>query len=196
MLKREDLIGKNAEELPGFLEANIAEYAAVAETYETEEEVLEKEKEIVKLMEENDSYLRTVTYKIPEGATFDGQLFGKKVLCEYIVDFLNTQELEWSYSLGMFELVKLWKTKDLEEINYHAFDSTLRILGQCKYRGYDAWRKILAVNEFLKQCHDDYVRDTSYMLYLSQLHNKLIDALKKFNPEVDTQENSEENQPA
>ena len=45
-------------------------------------------------------------------------------------------------------------------------------------------RKILAVNEFLSSSHNDYVRDTAYMIYLSNLHNVVIDALKKFNPEI------------
>lgn len=192
MFKRKDLIEKSTQEIQDMLEKDIQAYAVEVETVETKEEILDREKELMVLMNENEEYLKTLTYNLPIEATFDGQTFGKKVLCEYIVDFLNTQELEWSYSLGMFELVKLWKTKDLNEVSYHAFDSTLRVLGQCKYRGFEMWRKILAVNEFIKILHSDYVRDTTYMIYLSSLHNTLVDALKKFETPVEDSPTEEE----
>lgn len=180
MFKRDDLIGKSTQEIQEMLEKDVQTYAVGLEVIETKEEILDLEKELMVKMDENEAYLKTLTYTLPEEAKFDGTVFSRKALAEYIVDFINTQELEFSYSLGMFELVKLWKTKDLREVGYYAFDSTLRILGQCKYRGYEAWRKILAVNEFMKSCHEDYVRDTSYMVYLSSLHNSLVDVLKKF----------------
>jgi hypothetical protein len=56
-------------------------------------------------------------------------------------------------------------------------------LGGLKYKGREQWRKILTINAFLSSCHDEYVKDTSYMIYLSSLHNVVIDALKKFHPE-------------
>lgn len=189
MFKREDLIGKSTQEIQEMLEKDVQTYAVGLEVIETKEEILDLERELMIKMDENEEYLKTLTYTLPDEAKFDGTVFSKKALAEYIVDFINTQELEFSYSLGMFELVKLWKTKDLQEVGYYAFDSTLRILGQCKYRGYEAWRKILAVNEFMKASHEAYVRDTSYMVYLSSLHNALVDALKKF--DEPTEENAD-----
>lgn len=180
MVKKEDLIGKETAEMQALLEGDVAAWAAEVETLETEAELLAREEELVEAMKEGEAKLATTVYALPEGAKFDGTEFSRKVLCEYIVDFLNMQELEWSYSLGMFELVKLWKTRDLAEVSYHAFDSTIRVLGQCKYRGYEAWRKVLAVNEFLKSLHSQYTLDATYMIYLAQLHNTVLDALKKF----------------
>lgn len=180
MFQKEELIGKETQVLQAMLEADVQKYAVEVETIETKEEVLNLEVELVEQMKTNEAALANVVYELPEECNFDGTVFGRKVICDYIVDFLNNQELEWSYSLGMYELVKLWKNRDITEVSYHAFDSTIRVLGQCKYKGYDAWRKVLAVNEFLTTLHDQYMVDTTYIIYLSQLHNVLIDALKKF----------------
>lgn len=184
MLKREDLNGKTLQDVQKLLENEVADYKVNAETY-TEEEALQQEQELMQVMNEYDGYLRTVTYELGEQCEFDGQVFNKKTVSDFIVDIINNQELEWSYTLGMYDMVKLWKNKDLKEVNYHAYDSTLRTLGQCKYKGFENWRKILAINSWLSGCHDEYVMDTNYMIYLSQLHNVLIDVIKKFNPGVE-----------
>lgn len=184
MIKREELAGKNQQEVQALLESHIQEFRVTMEEMAEEAEVLAKEEEIMQLMNENDAHLRTVVYPVSEEVTFDGTTVNKKTACGMIVDFIATQEVEWSYTLGLFELCKIWKAMP-ETIQYHAYDSTLRILGGMKYKGMESWRKILTVNEFLSSCHEEYMRDTSFMLYLSNLHNIVIDALKKFNPGVE-----------
>lgn len=184
MITREDLNGKSLQDMQKFLEEGVNNFKVEIEAL-SEDETLQREQELMRVMEEYDGVLRTVVYDIPEQCTFDGQVFNRKTVGEFIVDVLNTQEVEWSLSLGMYELAKLWKNKEVMKINYHAYDSTLRVLGQCKFKGFDNWRKILTINEFLGECHDNYVADTNYMIYLSQLHNALLDVLKKFNPDMD-----------
>ena len=154
MITREDLNGKSMQEVQEMLEKSNQEYIVEIASL-TEEEILQREQELMKTMEGYDGYLKNVT-----------------------------QDVEWSYTLGMYEMVKLWKNKDLTSITYSAYDSTLRVLGQLKYKSFENWKRILAINEFLGSCHDEYVMDTNYMIYLSQTHNALIDALKKFNPDV------------
>lgn len=184
MITREELNEKTQQEIKEMLEADVQAYSVQVSEIASEEEVLKLEKELIEKMQENDKVLRDTFYDINEECTYDGQNFNKKTICEYIVDFINTQEVEWSYTLGLYELVKIWKNnKDLTNIQYHVYDSTLRILGQVKYKGFETWKKILVVNDYLSSCHDNYVRDTSYMIYLSHLHNVLIDTLKTFNPE-------------
>lgn len=180
MIKREELAGKNQQEVQALLEGDIQSFIVAVTELASEEEVKAKESEIMLLMDENDAYLRTVVYPVSEEVTFDGTTVNKKTACGMIADFIATQEVEWSYTLGLFELCKIWKGAP-ETIQYHAYDSTLRILGGMKYKGIESWRKILTVNEFLGSCHEEYMRDTSFMLYLSNLHNVVIDALKKFN---------------
>lgn len=183
MIKREELAGKNQQEVQALLEGDIQNFIVTVTELVEESEVIAKEEEIMKLMNENDAHLRTVVYPVSEEVTFDGTLVNKKTACGMIADFIATQEVEWSYTLGLFELCKIWKGVP-ETIQYHAYDSTLRILGGMKYKGLESWRKILTVNEFLGSCHEEYMRDTSFMLYLSNLHNVVIDALKKFNPDI------------
>lgn len=188
MITREELNEKTQQEIKEMLEADVQAYTVQVSEIATEEEVLKLEEELIAKMQENDKVLRDTFYDIKDECTYDGQTFNKKTVCEYIVDFINTQEVEWSYTLGLYELVKIWKNnKDLTNIQYHVYDSTLRILGQVKYKGFETWKKILTVNNYLSSCHDNYVRDTSYMLYLSHLHNVLIDALKTFNPDANTE---------
>lgn len=191
MVKKEDLIGKDLTEVQAMLNSDVAAWAAEVATLETEEKILNLEEELITTMRANEADLVTTVYKLPEGAKFDNTEFNRRTLCDYIANFLDNQELEWSYTLGMFELVKLWKTRDLTEVNYHAFDSTIRILGQIKYKGQEAWRKVLAVNEFLTPLHSQYTFDSAYMIYLSQLHNTLLNELKKFEAPTDNQSDVE-----
>lgn len=188
MVKREDLAGKTQKEIEAMLDADIQEYIVVVSELADKDAVLAKEEELMVVMNDNDTRLKAVEYDIADSCIFDNQVFNRKTVAEYLIDFINTQEVDWNYTLGLYELVKLWKNKDLVKIQYHAYDSTLRILGQCKYKGFESWRKIMVVNTFLSTCHEEYVRDTGYMIYLTTLHNALLDALKRFDePQPETE---------
>ena len=183
MVKREDLNGLSYEDMVRLLEGKIEEYTAYAETLEDTEAVLHAEEEIMKLQDEHQAYLMGVEYDLPEGCTFDNTSFTASKIGEMIVDFISTQEVEWMYTQGLYDLVKLWKVKDLKKIPYGAYDSTVRILGQCKFKGYENWRRILAVNEYLTGSHNAYNADTSYTIYLGQVHNALLNRLNVLNPQ-------------
>ena len=180
MIKREDLIGKVGEELGKMLEEDIQAYQAHVLTIETKEEALKEEESLIDAINAFEAPLKDVHYNLQEGCTYDNQVFNRKTMNSYVVDCLNLVEVEYSYTLGIYELVKLWETKDLDKIQYHAYDSTLRVLQQCKFRGKDQCKKILAVNTYLSGNHADYVSDTSYMIYLSSLHNALVDQINSF----------------
>jgi hypothetical protein len=192
MITRENLNGLSPQEIQDLLDANLQEYAVNVLELQEEENILEKEQEVIKLMEENDIRMKLVTYKLADEVNFDGQVYKKETVQGFIADLLDTQEVEWSYTLGLYEMMKVWKNKELQEIQYHAYDSTLRVLGGLKYKGFMAWKKILTINEFLSSCHEEYTRDYAYIVYLSQIHNTLLEALKKFNPvEEETKDQSE-----
>lgn len=190
MIKRDDFAGKGQKEIELMCESDIQTFVLEVNELSTQEEILNLEKEIEKAMDENDMRLKATEYDVPESCTFNDMIYDAKTASSYIVSFINTQEVDWNYTLGLYELVKLWKDRNLKTIKYHAYDSTLRILGQCKYRGSENWKRILVVNTFLGSCHEEYVRDTAYMIYLTSLHNVLLDALKKFETPADTPENS------
>lgn len=190
MINRDDFAGKGQKEIELMCESDIQTFVLEVNELSTQEEILNLEKEIEKAMDENDMRLKATEYDVPESCTFNDMIYDAKTASSYIVSFINTQEVDWNYTLGLYELVKLWKDKNLKTIKYHAYDSTLRILGQCKYKGSENWKRILVVNTFLGSCHEEYVRDTAYMIYLTSLHNVLLDALKKFETPTDTTEDS------
>lgn len=179
MITRTDLNGKTPQEVENMLQEDIQAYAVSLESLGSEEDLLAREQELVHLMDVNDERIKTVMYSLPENCTFDNQTFSREKVASYIVDLLDKSEVEWSYTLGMYQMVQLWKNKELTEIQYNAYDSILRLLGGLKYKGFESWKKILIVNEFLSGCHEEYVRDYGYMVYLSQLHNAVLELLKK-----------------
>lgn len=183
MVKREDLVGKNQQEIQLILESEIQKFVVEVGELNDEAEVIAKEEELMAAMNANDEHLKSVVYKVAEKCEFDGSIYNADTVCKQIAEMIENNEVEWSYTLGLYDLSKLWRAAP-EVIQYHAYDSTLRILGSMKYKGRDQWRKILTINNFLGSCHDEYMKDTAYMLYLSNLHNVVIDALKKFNPDV------------
>ena len=183
MIKREELAGLNQQEIQELLEKDVQNFVVEATELANEDEVIAKEEELMQVMNTNEAYLKTVTYAVEDSVEYDGQQYNKKTACGMIADFVATQEVEWQYTLGLYELHKIWKNVP-DFIQYHAYDSTLRILGGMKFKGAESWKKILTVNAFLGTCHEEYVRDTAYMIYLSNLHNVVIDALKKFNPSI------------
>lgn len=124
MVKKEDLLGKTQQEIQELLENDVKCFSVELEELVDEEEVLNKEQEIMQLMNDNDAYLKTVNYELAESCIYDNCAYNKKTVCDFIADFIGSQEVEWSYSLGMYELVKLWKNKDIKTIQYHAYDST------------------------------------------------------------------------
>lgn len=160
-----------AEELEKALEEFKNELSEISDV-----EVLnKKEEELMEEQKEADKYIKSVSYELPEAAEYDGERFTKNAVARLIVEFLNRSEVDWQYTLGLFQLVNMWKSKDLKTIDYGAFDSTLRLLNQLKFKGYTDWRNILAVNEYLKGCHEPYSIDTSYMIFLSQKHQAIMD---------------------
>ena len=164
-------------------------YKEVAETLETalnefKEEVgkvmdvdtLNKmEEDLMDEQKKYDAYIKNVSYKLPDYAEYDDEKFSKNAIAKLVVEFLSRAEVDWQYTLGYFQVVKIWKTKDLAEIDYNAFDSTLRMLNNLKFKGFSDWRNILAVNEYMKGCHEPYSIDTSYGIFLSQKHQAIMD---------------------
>lgn len=142
----------------------------------TDIEVLNKmEEDLMADQKIYDEYVKGVKYPLPESAEYDGERFTKNAIAKLVVEFLNRSEIDWQFTLGYFQIVKLWKTKDLVEVDYNTFDSTLRMLNNLKFKGFTDWRNILAVNEYMKGCHEPYSIDTSYNIYLAQKHQAIMD---------------------
>lgn len=176
MFDIEDLKKKSYKEVAEALDKELKEFkeqVANVNDIETlnkiEEELMEQEQK------KYDAYIKKVKYVLPSGVDYDGDHFNKNDIAKLVVEFLNRSEVEWQYTLGLFECVKMWKSKDFKEIPYGAFDSTLRLLNQLRFKGYTDWRNILIVNEYMKGCHEPYSIDTSYGIFLSQKHQVIMD---------------------
>lgn len=182
MIKFEDLLEKSIEEMQEILE-NDNEAFKGAVSVLTKEELNDQEAIIVTALEDYDKFLDEVNYELPEDTMFDHKLFEKSRIANCIVDFINRQEVDWQYSLGMYQVCKLWKSIGKEKttsiINYKALDSTMRLLGNLKYKGYDDWKLILAINQYLTTVHDEYNKHTTYMIYLSHIHNTILNELNR-----------------
>lgn len=190
-MTREDLNGKNYAEVEPMLEEELAVYKAKVNEMMTIEELLDAEKVLMEEAQAYDEYLDTVSYELPNDVDYGGKHYSRNEIAKFIIRSLNKLEVEWSQTLGLFELVELWRNNDLKKIQNKAYDSTLRILNQVKYKGYDEWRDILATNVFLSGCHNAYQLDTSWNILISEKHNCLMDRselIRKDNNIVDERE--------
>lgn len=184
MVTRDELVGKNVKEIQAALQDDLTVWADEIALIDSQEKLEELEKEVMAEHDKVQLDLKSVVYDLPESTVFDGKEFKKSKIMDNIVYFLGKHEVEWSYTLGMYQLVRLWRTSNLTQISYEAYDSTLRLLNQTKFKGYGEWEDILAVNEYLSSCHEAYVKDTSYLIYLAQKHNTILDRMKLVSPEA------------
>lgn len=187
-MKREDLNGKTFEEVKklvtdeeALFKANLDEELAHAEDKDTY--LKEQEELITKEMEEYDGYLNELEYKLPESCDFDGIHYTRSQVGKLIAKHLDKSEVDWPYALGMYQLSSIWSGTGLKVIRYKPFDSTLRLLGQNKYKGVKEWKEILVINEYFSKCHQDYSIDSSWLYFLSDKHNLILDAMNKLHPQ-------------
>ena len=160
-------------------DTELTEYINQVNKIDDREVILEMEKQVIAEQDEVSEYLKNLKYELPNNVEFDGNKFTVKDIANKIIYFLNKKEVEWKYTLGLYQLVKFWKQENPTEILYGAYDSTLRLLNQVTFRGFHEWRNILAVNEYLKSAHERYSKDTSWVLFCSEKHNALMDRMKQ-----------------
>ena len=168
-------VNQVATVLQGDLDAYQKEIEAVADM-----DVLKlREDELMAEMKTFEEYLVGTKYDIPSSVDYEGVFYSKADIADRIVKFINKNEVEYQYTLGLCQLVKMWKdVKNITHIDYHKYDSTLRVLGQLRFKGYKEWSDILAVNKFFAGCHEQYVKDTSFQIYLSKKHNAIMDRMQ------------------
>lgn len=173
-MNRSDFNGKTAEELEQMFNTEFEAYKAKIDSMMDLNELMAAEQELMNEAQEYDKYLDEVSYNLPDKVDFDGVNYSRNDITKFIVRAINKMEVEWGATLGLYELCKLWKNNDLSTIAYKAFDSTLRVLNQNKYKGMDEWKEMLVVNRFLAECHQEYTLDTNYNVFISERHNCII----------------------
>jgi hypothetical protein len=165
---------ETAQEMAERLQKEFDEYAAMIDKVDSQEELDKLESELMVEMDKYDSYISGRTYNLPEEVVFEGKSYTKSAVAGKIIYFISKIEQTWQYVMGLYELCRLWKNPDFNEITFGALDSTLRLLDQTKYQGMTEWRDILIVNEYVKPLHEDYAKDTTMQIALAKKHNEII----------------------
>lgn len=190
-MTRQDLNGKLYADVEQELGAELDAYVKQVNEIMDVDGLLALEQELMKEAQEYEEYLKTVVYKLPDDCEFKNQRYTRVQVAKFVVAALSRLEVEWQYTLGLDDLFDLWGNKDFVEISQGAFDSTLRLLNQLKYKGRTDIREILVVNAYLSQCHNEYSLDTAWNILISEKHNAIMDRVKlvqRENNVIDEQE--------
>ena len=190
MINREDWNGKQYAEMAAAMEADLVLYREKVSEFTTVDECNAEEQILMASMDELQARLDTVKYELPKDVVFDGKTYSKKDIASKLIYFINKLEVKWENTLGLYQLVTLWKSETFDAIPYRVYDSTLRCLNQVTFKGLSEWTDILAVNDYLSKCHNEYSLDTGMLVYLSECHNVVVgkmDELSKPATTVDAQ---------
>ena len=172
-------------------EVVMTEFQQIVNTYEAEiknmnlEQCKEEEKRLMDIMNKHDEVMRTVEYDLPKSCNFAGSSreITRKMIGEYINEFLEKVECEYQYTLGYLELYNWWK-EPKSKISYNTLNSTLQVLGNnnMRFRGPHQWQMILSINEYFKALHNSYIIDNMVTHLYGVCHSMLLDRMKIDNP--------------
>lgn len=186
---------KTADEMQDALQKKLDEFKTQVAEVKDEEELKQLELDIDKAQEEFDKYLREAEYELnQDGIDFENKNYKMNEITRKIVYHLNRIEQEFQYCLGLHGLVLFWKQHKPEKISYGAYDSTLRLLGQLKYKGDSEWVDILIINNYLVCAHEPYMKDRAMLVYLAECRNAAVNQLQLVTPVVANPEEEQQQQ--
>ena len=178
-MKAEDYKDMSPEEVQTIFQKRFEQYKEKINNISDIEELKKLELEKDNEQAEFDKYLEAVEYDIPqEPIEFEGKRYTPRDIAKKIIYYINRNEQSFEYCLGLHGIIKLWKTTELEKISYGAYDSTLRLLGQAKYKGDSEWVDILAINNFLTQIRDAYLKDRTMFVALAEERNVIVSRIQ------------------
>jgi hypothetical protein len=163
-------------------------YSDEVSKFETLDACLNEEQVLMASLDEVQSRLDVVKYELPKEVTFENVTYSKTQVGAMIAKFLNKLEVKWEQTLGLHQLVQLWNS-DAADVAYRVYDSTLRCLNQVTFKGDEEWTQILIVNAYLSLTHNEYSLDTGMVVYLSEMHNLVMDRMKELGGDVPEQMN-------
>lgn len=167
------------EEVAKQFDDELKEYVEQVNKIEDKNVILEMEESINKEHEEVNDYIKEVVYTLPNDVEFEGKKYSINDVVKRIVYFINKSAVKWEYVPSCRQFIRYWKRNNPSEVTYGAYDSTLRTLGSMTFVGDTEWTDIMIVNEYLKSAHERYSKDTSWVLFVSEKHNALMDRLKQ-----------------
>lgn len=180
---REYKEGESNQEMGDRLQKEADEHKKKMEEITSIEELDKLEKEVLKNLEEFDKYIKQKRYKLPTSVNFDGAVYSKQQIGDRIARALNKKEVTWQYSLGLYQLHKLWSNiRQFATIPYDAYDSTVRILGDITFKGMTEWRDILIINEFFVAPNKEFYKDSTMLIYYSTIHSQILERKQILSP--------------
>lgn len=189
-LNRENFINedKTIKEIQASMEPALVAWAEEVEQVENLEDLQKMEQDLEPFFKENDIHLRDAKYELPDRIDTFGTEFKRSDLIKNIVSLLNRIEVDFKATLGIYQGIRFWKTVGENAVPFHVFDSTMRLLGQVKYKGERDCLEVLAINDWFSTAHDAYMRDDLWTRYLTTRHQilmKRMDDLQKAQAEAD-----------
>jgi len=135
------------------------------------EELEKLEQEVIAEADKNGEDLGKLEFDMPSE--------NYEIVATAIRKFLNTQSIQWQYTLGMVALYDFWDPeKRQEKIPYPYLDSILRTLGGLQYTGYDDWSAVIAVNKFFESLQKAYMEATQETYDIATKHDAIIKAIE------------------
>lgn len=135
------------------------------------EELEKLEQEIIAEADKNGEELGKLEFDMPSD--------NYATVAEAIRMFLDKQEIQWQYTLGMVAMYDFWDPKKRQDkIPYAHLDSILRTLGGLKFKGYDEWSAVVAVNKFFEPLQKAYVDATQETYDIAVKHDAVMKAME------------------
>lgn len=139
------------------------------------EELLAKEQEIIKEADEINEKISNYQFKLNSK--------GYKDVADAIRYFLDKQEVQWQYTVGLITMYDFWNpTKNPKQVTYPMFDSTVRTLGEMKFKGYTEWKYVVQINDYFKDIRDEYAELTETIWDNATKHNIILERLDLLDP--------------
>lgn len=145
------------------------------------EDLKKLEAEVIKEADETDKKVNTMEFDVPSE--------NYKHVAQCIRAILNKKEVEWHFTLGLISMYEFWNP-DIrpKKIVYPMLDATLRTLGEGRFKGYEEWAAVVAVNKFFESLREPYVDATEMIYDVAAKHNAILDELKLKDPDFNHKE--------
>lgn len=136
----------------------------------TRQQLEDLEQEYIKKSDDKNAEVAEVMFELKKEKYAD--------TAKAIRKFLDKHTVAWQYTLGLKVLYEFWNPERFpEKINYPTLDSTLRILGEFKFTGYEEWCAVVTINEYMESLREQYVKITEDIFELAAYHNCIMDEL-------------------
>lgn len=133
------------------------------------EELKKVEQEIIEKAEAIDKEIVATNFDLPTE--------NYEVIAEAVRYFLNKQQVQWQYTLGMIGMYDFWTDTCPGKIPFPHLDSVLRALGSMQFTGYDEWSKVVAINKYFEPLRVEYASLTEKAYVIAEKHQIVMDKL-------------------